>query len=127
MTTDISIKTWKQATNHSPSGDFKVAYLTAEDGRQFTVYENTPGTALITQDAKVTLHYKENVKNGKTFFNCYNITPQTTKNTGEQVLDTLKNIQELLQQVLSNLSQKNVPLETIADTTPPDEGDGLPF
>ena len=128
MTADITIKTWKQATNHSPSGDFNVTYLTAEDGKQFTVYDNTPGTGLIAQDAKVTLHYKQNVKDGKTFNNCFGITQQNTtpKGTGEQMLETLRNIQELLQQVLTmNPNTFSKPVSN--NTTDPATDNGLPF
>ena len=126
MIADITIKTWKQATNHSPSGDFNVTYLTAEDGKQYTVYDNTPGTGLIAQDAKVTLHYKENVKDGKTFCNCYNITAQNTKTTGEQILATLQNILETLHNMLSATTSKHTTLENNASATRQDSQD-LPF
>lgn len=135
MTTDIQVLETKDCTIQSSTCSFNVTYITATDGRQFTVYENTPGFKLVVPQALLTLHYKENVKNGKVFNNCFRITPQssTPKATGEEILDTLRNIQELLQHVLERINTRpdTRPSDTTPPTTPPSvtssRDDDLPF
>lgn len=128
MTTDIEVLETKDCTIQSSTGNFNVTYITATDGRQFTAYENTTGFKLLAPKALLTLHYKENIKNGKVFNNCFGITPQSTtpKGTGEQMLETLRNIQELLQQVLTmNPNTFSKPVSN--NTTDPATDNGLPF
>ncbi len=136
MTTDIQVLETKDCTIQSSTGSFNVTYITATDGRQFTVYENTPGFKLVVPQALLTVHYKENVKNGKAFNNCFRIISQasTPKATGEQILETLRNIQELLQHVLERINTR--PDTPHSNTTPPTipppvtsprDNDDLPF
>ncbi len=129
MTTDIEVLETKDCTIQSSTGNFNVTYITATNGQQFTAYENTPGFKMVVPKALLTLHYKENVKNGKVFNNCFGITPQNTtpKGTGEQMLETLRNIQELLQTVLVNMNPNTFGKPVSNNTTDPATDNGLPF
>lgn len=129
MTADVTVLDVHQATNHSPTGDFSVLYVNADDGKTYTVYDNTPGYKLVVPQARLTLRYKENVKGGRTFNNCFGITPQPTtqKGTGEQMLETLKNIQETLQNILSHLPSKETPSPSNIHPDATQENGSLPF
>ena len=128
MTADVTVLDVHQATNHSPTGDFNVLYLTADDGRTFTVYDNTPGYKLVIPQTRLTLHYKQNVKDGRTFNNCFGIQPLTSpKTSGEQMLEALKNIHETLQNILSHLPSHNTPSPSNLNTDASQENGSLPF
>ena len=130
MTTDITVFDTKNCTLSSPTGNFNVTYITAkEDGKTYTVYESTKGYQLVVPNARLTLHYKENTKDGRTFCNCYAVSPQssTPKTTGEKVLETLRNIEEQLQQVLANMNSNTCAKPVSNSTTDPATNDGLPF
>ena len=67
MTDNITVLNIQRQTLNGPNNTtFTVTFINTDKGA-FTAYDNTPGIQLATENSKLTVHYRINVKNGKTY------------------------------------------------------------
>jgi ABC-type tungstate transport system permease subunit len=99
MTDNITVLNIQRQTLNGPNNTtFTVTFINTDKGA-FTAYDNTPGIQLATENSKLTVHYRINVKNGKTYKNLTAIQKAQeveSKTISERILETLQNIEELL-------------------------------
>lgn len=74
MTTEITVKSITQATNHDKNGNpFNVYYIGNVDGQVYTMYDNTPGKEFVKENESLFVYYNKNTKNGKTYNNLVSV------------------------------------------------------
>ena len=99
MTDNITVLNIQRQTLNGPNNTtFTVTFINTDKGA-FTTYDNTPGIQLATENSKLTVHYRINVKNGKVYKNIMSIQKAQeveSKTISERILETLQNIEELL-------------------------------
>lgn len=127
MYSKIHIQNLYKTTLQGNCTSFEVCYINATDGRSYTAYPTTPGYNALKNDIDIVVYYRINVKNGKTYYNVTNITNEVQREDGVQLL---KDIRELLQNILVKIEEKNDIKKTIVREPVPvtkDKKEQLPF
>lgn len=106
MTQVITLDKIIKNENYDKTGNpFNVYYIFTKEGKTFTAYDNTKGIDTLRDTnnnyLKFKMFYNENIKNGKTYCNCFQIEPyveipvepQTPSNTNNDLLK--KHVSEL--------------------------------
>lgn len=110
MTQVITLDKIIKNENYDKTGNpFNVYYIFTKEGKTFTAYDNTKGIDTLKDTnnnyLKFKMFYNENIKNGKTYCNCFQIEPYVEIPVEPQVEPTDKT-KELLQKHVSELTKE---------------------